>query len=94
MIRPIFGSDYVTGVTPEIVQNENKYLYPNPNNGTFYVDGTCSRLQVFTLTGQEVDYTLENLGDTNKIRLEATTGLYIVRIQHGTRWEAMKVLVK
>jgi len=94
MIRPIFGSDYVTGVTPEIVQNENKYLYPNPNNGTFYVDGTCSRLQVFTLTGQEVDYTLENLGDTNKITLEATTGLYIVRIQHGTRWEAMKVLVK
>lgn len=93
MIRPVFGKgSIVTGLPPA-----EKYLinvYPNPNDGTFFVDGQYDHLQVITITGQQVRYLAEDLGENKKITLQAAPGLYIVHVQKGKNSEARKIVVR
>lgn len=93
MIRPRFGSaPVITGVERE---PNPVTLYPNPTRGEFYLKGPVHQLRVFTLTGQPVNFTVEQLPDTKKIRLSgAAPGLYLVRYQAGSTIYTSKILVK
>jgi hypothetical protein len=92
MIRPRFGPGaIVTGIED---QPNPVSIYPNPNKGEFYMKGAVDNLQVITLTGQSVSYTLEQVQDTKKVMLQGTTpGLYIIRYRAGSKVYTDKILI-
>ncbi len=64
-------------------------VWPNPNNGTFTVEGE-GRLKVFNLLGQAViDRDLDG-----KLTLTLPSGMYLVRLVNGTTNETRKVVVE
>ncbi len=64
-------------------------VWPNPNNGTFTVEGE-GRLKVFNLIGQAViDRDIDG-----KLTLTLPSGMYLVRLVNGTINETRKVVVE
>ena len=64
-------------------------VWPNPNNGTFTVEGE-GRLKVFNLLGQAViDCDLDG-----KLTLTLPSGMYLVRLVNGMVNETRKVVVE
>ncbi len=64
-------------------------VWPNPNNGTFTVEGE-GRLKVFNLLGQAViDLDLDG-----KLTLTLPSGMYLVRLVNGATSETRKVVVE
>ena len=64
-------------------------VWPNPNNGTFTVEGE-GRLKVFNLLGQAViDLDLDG-----KLTLTLPSGMYLIRLVNGTTNETRKVVVE
>ena len=64
-------------------------VWPNPNNGTFTVEGE-GRLKVFNLLGQAVtDRDLDG-----KLTLTLPSGMYLVRLVNGATSETRKVVVE
>ena len=64
-------------------------VWPNPNNGTFTVEGE-GRLKVFNLIGQAVI----DLDMDGKLTLTLPSGMYLVRLANGTTNETRKVVVE
>jgi hypothetical protein len=93
MIRPRFGkTDVVTGL-PEVEKQIS--IYPNPSNGAFYITGTPTAVQVYSITGQPVEVEVENLGDRLLINVNnAHAGIYFVRYQHGLKQVVEKILIR
>ncbi|HET9054672.1 MAG TPA: T9SS type A sorting domain-containing protein, partial [Cyclobacteriaceae bacterium] len=94
MIRPRFGTaPIITGV--EGGERNPVSIYPNPARDVFYMKGPVNHVQVFTLTGQPVTITVEQMPDTKKIMLSgAAPGLYLVRYRAGSSIYTGKLLVK
>lgn len=93
MIRPRFGAGTVliTGVED---QPNPVSIYPNPNKGEFFIKGSADNLQVISLTGQPVSFTVEHINETKKILLQGVTrGVYIIRYRVGSKVYADKILV-
>ena len=64
-------------------------VWPNPNNGTFTVEGE-GRLKVFNLLGQAViDRDLDG-----KLTLTLPSGMYLIRLVNGMVNETRKVVVE
>ena len=64
-------------------------VWPNPNNGTFTVEGE-GRLKVFNLLGQVViDRDIDG-----KTTLTLPSGMYLIRLVNGTINETRKVVVE
>ena len=64
-------------------------VWPNPNNGTFTVEGE-GRLKVFNLLGQAIiDRDIDG-----KLTLTMPSGMYLVRLVNGTTSETRKVVVE
>jgi hypothetical protein len=84
MMRPVFGKNngVITGVEEVAVK---QMAYPNPNPGTFYVTKDAKAIRLFDMTGQAVDFSLEDLGDLQKLNIQhGSPGIYILRsIQHN-----------
>jgi hypothetical protein len=93
MIRPRFGNaPLISGV--EDGANPVS-IYPNPNTGEFYMKGRVDNLQVISLTGQLIGFSIEQMSDTKKVMLWGTApGLYIVRYKSGSKVYTNKILVK
>lgn len=92
MIRPRFGKgDIITGIEDQL---NPVSLYPNPNKGEFYMKGRVDNLQIISLTGQSVSFSVEQMQDTKKVILQGTApGLYIVRYRSGSKVYTNKILV-
>ncbi len=92
MIRPRFGeSEIVTGI-PEVPNPVS--FYPNPNAGEFYVKGKVEQLQLFTITGQPVGFSVEDFNEEKRINITTgSEGLYIVRYQSGGRIFTEKIVI-
>lgn len=93
MIRPEFGTrEFVTGIEDPV---KPVSIYPNPSRGEFYMKGPLNMLQVITVTGQAVSYSVEDQQDVKKITLHTTTpGIYIVRYRSGSKLFTEKILIK
>jgi Secretion system C-terminal sorting domain len=96
MIRPVFGSgeveiDPVTNVPREEI---GITLFPNPNEGSFFIKGAYDQLQVFNVTGQQVNFSKESFDTSSKISLRAASGLYLVHIRQGTSTIVKKIIVR
>lgn len=92
MIRPHFGKPGIVDGVPEEINRVA--FYPNPNAGEFYVKGTMERLHIFSITGQPVDFTVEDFGEEKRISIAAPSGLYLLRYKSGTKLLTEKVIIR
>jgi hypothetical protein len=93
MIRPHFGKPGVVDAVPE--ERKPVAFYPNPNAGEFYIKGDAERLHVFNITGQPVDFRLEDWGEEKKINLYSVpSGLYLVRYLSSGKFYTDKIIVR
>ena len=93
MIRPVFGGgDIIVGIPEEEVQSQ---IFPNPNEGAFYVPGNIGIIQINNVTGQSIPFTTQHQGDNQKVQLGTTSpGLYILRLQKDNKLFSSKVIIK
>ncbi|MBS1491721.1 MAG: T9SS type A sorting domain-containing protein [Bacteroidetes bacterium] len=92
MIRPIFGKGTVN-VTTGIKEN-NFAVYPNPNQGIFYLPPAVNGVQVVDIAGRIVSYDLtEQIDKTQISLLNPAGGIYLVRFFDGIRWQVQKLMV-
>lgn len=92
MMRPRFGPATVNTSIQETLKPVS--IYPNPNRGEFYVKGSFDQLRVLSITGQPVNTSIEDLGDTKKISVAtASAGVYIVQYKSATRIYTEKILI-
>ncbi|HEU5289905.1 MAG TPA: T9SS type A sorting domain-containing protein [Cyclobacteriaceae bacterium] len=93
MIRPHFGKPEIVNAVREEVNPV--VFYPNPNTGEFYMKGQADHLHVFNITGQPIDFRVEEWGDQKKISLStASSGLYLVRYLSSGKFFTEKIIVR
>jgi hypothetical protein len=98
MIRPAFGKGE-KGDTVTAVRNEPKEItqpvYPNPNNGTFFLPISTEHLQIFDMTGRLVEHHEYPEGDQKRIEMQSTIrGIYILKIFKREAIYTQKILVQ
>ncbi|MBL4624661.1 MAG: T9SS type A sorting domain-containing protein, partial [Flavobacteriales bacterium] len=76
--------------------NNSTQLYPNPNNGTFYItsDTEIVQVEVMDVLGRVV-YSISPNSHSVLIEIPEiyTTGIYTISVQHATEKECFKVLI-
>lgn len=94
MIRPVFG----TGIIDASVGIEEEYhsgLYPNPNQGIFYLEGDVRDLAIFSITGERVPYEASSMHDRTEVRVNVRApGLYLIRYREGKIVRSHKVIIR
>jgi hypothetical protein len=93
MIRPIFGGGTViVGIEDEPLVGK---VFPNPNAGEFFVPKSYNLIGVNTVTGQSIGFRSEQHSDLQKIFLNgAPPGLYILRLQQGSKLFSSKIMIR
>jgi hypothetical protein len=93
MIRPIFGSGVVD---PSVGVEEEKLeftIYPNPSQGSFYINGKIDQLQILSTTGQPVPFEKEESDERTFVQLHQPAGLYVVRCTSNKTTKSYKIIV-
>jgi hypothetical protein len=91
MIRPHMGEGIVSGI-PE--DTKVSRAYPNPNQGTFYIDDEVKILDVLSVSGQQIPATYRWENNQTRIFLnEPAPGMYILRTLKGNHIQTQKVVV-
>ncbi|HZI24490.1 MAG TPA: T9SS type A sorting domain-containing protein, partial [Chryseolinea sp.] len=93
MIRPVFGvGDIITGIPEEELQSQ---IFPNPNDGNFFVPREFKIIQISNLAGQAVSYSVQEYGENQKVNLSnASAGLYILRLQKNEQLFSSKIVIR
>ncbi|MEO5979181.1 MAG: T9SS type A sorting domain-containing protein [Chryseolinea sp.] len=92
MIRPVFGPGGPISAIPEEI---SQGVFPNPNNGEFYVRDDFDKLSVHNITGQSVGIQIESTNIGYKVTLhQPTPGLYVVKLLKGNKISTGKIIVK
>jgi hypothetical protein len=93
MIRPIFGGGTVIlGIEDEPLVGK---VFPNPSDGAFFVPKSYNLVAVNTVTGQSIGFRSEQHSDLQKIYLNSVPpGLYILRLQHGSKLYSSKIMIR
>jgi len=93
MIRPVFGGgDIITGIPEEELQSQ---IFPNPNDGDFFVPRDFKIIAISNLAGQVIPYTIQEYGENQKVNLSnASAGLYILRLQKGDQLFSSKIVIR
>lgn len=93
MMRPGFGDDGgpITGLENEPPTT----VYPNPSSGYFYLPTEAEAINVFSVMGQEVGFSISRESDRTRIELTAPLpALYLVRYRHGNRELWQRIMVR
>ena len=94
MIRPVFGGsdNIITGLQEEELQSQ---IFPNPNEGKFFVPNTFEILDVSSVTGQHIEFMTTSYDDRQLVQLATTSGgLYIIKLRSGTTIFSSKIVVR
>jgi hypothetical protein len=93
MIRPNFGTASTnTGV---ITEKNRINFYPNPSEGSFYIEGEIDNLEIFSPSGQRIPTQQTNQGEKTLITLpEVSPGLYILKMKKGKQFLTEKLVVQ
>ncbi len=92
MIRPVFGGGgIISGIEEEIQAR----IFPNPNQGEFFVPNEFDILQVSNITGQSIPFERNEQDENSKVVLgDISPGLYILIIRKGNKLFSSKIIVK
>jgi hypothetical protein len=94
MIRPIFGSgiiDSSVGIEEEPGQFA---VYPNPSQGSFYIDGEIGDIAIISLTGQKIPFESHAVEGRTEVQVHTQIpGLYILRYKAGTVLKTQKIII-
>ncbi len=94
MIRPVFGKGSGGPITG-IDKRPSISVYPNPNQGTFYVSARIEDAVLYDLSGRKIAISIDKESTTTKITMLApTAGLYLLRTFQNSRWTSSKVVVR
>lgn len=92
MIRPMFGPGEITTGTNE--DEERITLFPNPNQGVFYLDATIKDISITAATGQRVAFETEVIENKTRVTLQyPATGVYIVRYRFASTIMTSRIVV-
>jgi hypothetical protein len=93
MIRPVFGKGtIVTGIEEDEVSAQ---IYPNPNEGSFFVPTSFRILQINNVTGQSIAFSTEEQGENQRVSLGTSApGLYLIRLQKGNQIFSSKIVIR
>ncbi|GIV36225.1 MAG: hypothetical protein KatS3mg032_0604 [Cyclobacteriaceae bacterium] len=94
MIRPQFGKgEVVTGVDQPT--DETIAMFPNPNNGKFYLRGNFMKLEIVSVNGSLIPFEIKPAGNLMEVTAQiAAAGIYIVRCSTGQQIKNIKMLVR
>ena len=92
MLRPVFGSGLVD-IQTGVEERSEFSIYPNPTEGSFYVEGHFDSLEILSITGQKVSFTSEKTDQKTFVQLNQPAGLYILRYTSGTVTKTHKLMV-
>ncbi len=92
MVRPVFGTGVVDPTTGT-EEDTRLALYPNPNRGAFEISGKPENISVMTMTGQPVAFESDAFDDRTYVRVNAPSGLYIVRYRNLGALHAQKIII-
>jgi hypothetical protein len=92
MIRPSFRFKSAVGIVEEVFRDIS--LYPNPNNGRFYIRGKFEKAMILDTMGR-------HLGELNSQReitefdlSDQPVGMYFIRILKDRYFRTYKVIIK
>jgi hypothetical protein len=95
MIRPIFGSGIIDQSVGIEEGAEQSAVYPNPNQGNFYVDGEIDVIGIISLTGQKIAFESQKLDERTEIKVHTQIpGLYILRYKAGKVLTTQKIIIR
>lgn len=93
MLRPVFGSGIIDS-SVGVAEEKTLEVYPNPNRGTFYIEGNVQDLRIYSVTGENIPYTSSAENSRVEIRVDARVpGVYILRYRSGSVMQSRKVIV-
>jgi hypothetical protein len=93
MLRPVFGSGIIDA-SVGVEEEEAMAIYPNPNRGVFYVEGTIADLEIISLTGEKIGFRSHAEEKRTEIKLDTDVpGLYILRYRQGQMVRSRKLIV-
>jgi hypothetical protein len=93
MIRPVFGiGEIVTGLPEEELQSQ---IFPNPNDGKFFIPNSFEILDVISVTGQRIGFITTAHGERQMVQLATTSaGMYIIKLRSGDTMFSSKIVVR
>ncbi len=92
MIRPVLGKGR-EGVEVGVEETNTAFIFPNPSNGTFHINGTVSQLVLLDLSGKPLSCHRIEGRDQTSFQTEAANGLYIVKAMVNGQWKAGRLLI-
>jgi hypothetical protein len=93
MLRPNFGA--ASPNVGVVTERPRINYYPNPSNGSFYIEGDTRDIEVFSMSGQKISYTAEEESGRSLITLtDAATGLYFLKMKKGNAVVTEKLVVR
>ncbi len=95
---PKFDPNHVISVPEETGLNRQSLysLYPNPNNGHFYIQGDLEKirhLECFNLYGQKMELNFNHQNGAIKLGQKLATGYYFIRVKTATHLFVTKILI-
>lgn len=95
MVRPVFGSGIIDARVGIEEGESAASLYPNPNSGTFIIEGDINDVRLFSITGQSVPISVEPLTRGVEVTLERfVPGVFVVRYKLGDILKSQKIIVR
>lgn len=92
MIRPVFGFKKAVGFEEEIFKDIQ--VYPNPNNGLFYIKGEFEKASITDLLGNSIALVKGGKLESEINLSEQSKGLYLIRILKDSHFKTYKIIVK
>lgn len=95
MVRPVFGSgviDASVGIEEGEISSD---VYPNPGNGTFFIEGDIHDLHIYSMTGQAIPF--QSMAYEQRVEVKVETpapGLYLLRYRQGTVLKSAKIIIR
>lgn len=96
MIRPVFKAGEIIASHEQIIFPKEYRIYPNPNQGSFYIEGKAEQIEAVDINGKKVPVNVISI-DNNKFKIsvkDARQSLIFIRIFDGRNWVVHKILIR
>lgn len=94
MIRPVFGKGAASVVTA-IRKEEKSNIFPNPNQGEFYIPSGAQNINITNILGIAREFSTEQEHENKRVILDdKTPGIILVRWQMNGKMYSAKALVR